>query len=130
MAEPLALKDHSRESQIFLDRVVVGYTLLIILTLCLVARMFYLQVVSYDLYTTLSDRNRIQVQSLAPVRGLIYDRHGALIADNMPSYRLTITKERVTDLDQTLTALNEIVGLSDDEVETFRRRLARRQRPY
>ena len=68
MAEPLALNDHSRESQIFLDRVVVGYTLLIILTLCLVARMFYLQVVSYDLYTTLSDRNRIQVQSLAPVR--------------------------------------------------------------
>lgn len=130
MAEALALKDHSRESQIFLDRVVVGFTLLIILTLCLVARMFYLQVVSYDLYTTLSDRNRIQVQSLAPVRGLIYDRHGTLIADNMPSYRLTITKERVTDLDQTLTALNEIVGLSDDEVETFRRRLARRQRPY
>ena len=105
MAEPLALKDHSRESQIFSDRIVVGCVLLALLTLILIARMFYLQIIQHDVYTTLSDRNRIQLQAVAPIRGLIYDRHGELIADNVPSYSLTITKERVEDLEETLAAL-------------------------
>ncbi|MFT4721486.1 MAG: penicillin-binding protein 2 [Candidatus Azotimanducaceae bacterium] len=130
MAEPLALKDHSRESQTFLDRAVIGFVLLLLLTLLLVARMFYLQIVQHDLFTTLSDRNRIQAKSVPPIRGLIFDRHGALIADNIPSYSLTITKERVLDLEQTINQVRDIVELSDDEVARFRRRLARRQRPF
>jgi penicillin-binding protein 2 len=130
MAEPLALKDHSGESQIFLDRAVIGFVLLLLLTLLLVARMFYLQIVQHDLFTTLSDRNRIQVKSVPPIRGLIFDRHGALIADNIPSYSLTITKERVLDLEQTINDVSDILELSDNEVASFRRRLARRQRPF
>ncbi|MEJ6683003.1 MAG: penicillin-binding protein 2 [SAR86 cluster bacterium] len=130
MAEALALKDHSRESRIFFNRIVVGLVLLIVLTLILIARMFYLQILQNDVYTTLSDRNRIQLQPIAPIRGLIYDRHGELIAENVPSYSLTITKERVADLDQTLDALGAIVDLSADDIKAFRRRLARRQRPF
>ena len=130
MAEPLALKDHTGESRIFFDRVTLGFGFLILLTLFLVARMFYLQILQHDLFATLSDRNRIQVQSLPPIRGLIYDRHGELIADNIPTFRLTLTKERVEDLDATLEKLNELVGLSDDEIENFKKRMSRRQRPF
>ena len=79
MAEPLALKDHTGESRIFFDRVTLGFGFLILLTLFLVARMFYLQILQHDLFVTLSDQNRIQVQSLPPIRGLIYDRNGELI---------------------------------------------------
>ena len=129
MTEPLALKNHSGESQIFLERAVLGFGMLIVLTLVLLARMFYLQIVQHDLYATLSDRNRIQVQSVPPIRGLIYDRHGTLIADNVPSYTLTITKERVRDMDATIDQLDAMIGLSDDEIESFKKRLARRQRP-
>ena len=129
MAEPNALKDHSGESQIFLDRAVIGFVLLLMLSLLLVARMFYLQILQHDLFTTLSDRNRIQVKSVPPIRGLIFDRHGALIADNIPSFSLTITKERVVDLEQTIIDVSEIVELSNEEIDSFRRRLARRQRP-
>ena len=45
MAEPLALKDHSGESQIFFDRMAVGVAVVLGLTGLLVARMFYLQIV-------------------------------------------------------------------------------------
>ena len=99
MAEPLALKDHSGESRIYFERALLGFGLLGLLTLFLVARLFYLQVVQHDMYATLSDKNRIQVQSLPPIRGLIYDRNGELIADNIPSYNLTITIERIEDLE-------------------------------
>ena len=119
MPEPLALKDHTRESQIFFDRITLGLGLLILLTLFLVARMFYLQVMQHNVYATLSDRNRIQVQSLPPIRGLIYDRNGELIADNIPSFSLTITKERVDDLDSTLEKINQIVGLDVEDIASF-----------
>lgn len=130
MAEPLALKDHTGESRIFFDRVTLGFGFLILLTLFLVARMFYLQILQHDLFATLSDQNRIQVQSLPPIRGLIYDRNGELIADNIPSYRLTLTKERVENLDETLAQLDELIGLSYEEITSFKKRLSRRQRPF
>lgn len=130
MAEPLALKDHSGESQVFFDRIVLGLVLLVIGILFLAARMFYLQVMQHDLYTTLSDKNRIQVQSVPPIRGLIYDRNGELIADNVPSFSLTITRERVEDLESTLKSIDALIGLTPEQIESFERRLSRRQRPY
>ena len=130
MAEPLALKDHIGESQIFFDRIVLGFGILLLATVFLVARMFYLQIVQHDVYSTLSDKNRIQVQSIAPRRGLIYDRNGDLIADNIPSSSLTITKERVDDLDRTIAEIDALIGLEADQIESFKRRLERRQRPF
>ncbi|MBT7370442.1 MAG: penicillin-binding protein 2, partial [Gammaproteobacteria bacterium] len=130
MVEPLALKDHTWESRIFLKRIVVGFGILVVLTLFLVARFFYLQIVQHDVYATLSDKNRIQVQPLPPTRGLIYDRNGELLADNSPSFNLTITPERVDDIGGTLEHLNRILGLRDDEIEAFEKRKKRRRRPF
>ena len=130
MAEPLALKDHRNESQIFFDRIAIGVAFLLLLTVFLVARLFYLQVLQHDVYQTLSDQNRIQVQSIPPTRGLVYDRDGELIADNVPSYRLTLTIERISDLDQTLGKIGKLIDISEDQIASFKRRLKRRQRPY
>ncbi len=130
MVEPLALKDHSGESRIYFVRAALGFGLLLLLTLFLVARLFYLQIIQHDLFATLSDKNRIQVQSLSPIRGLVYDRHGDLIADNVPTFNLTITIERVIDLDQTLASLFGLVELSAEDISRFRKRQKRRQRPF
>ena len=130
MVEPLALKDHTWESRIFFERIVVCFGILVLLTLVLVARYFYLQIVQHDLYATLSDNNRIQVQPLPPVRGLIYDRNGELLADNSPSFNLTLTPERIDDLDQTLAHLNEVLDLTNEDLQAFQKRLNRRQRPF
>ncbi len=130
MAEPLALKDHSWESRIFFDRIVIGFGLLVVMTLFLVARMFYLQIIQHDLYATLSDKNRIQVQPLPPVRGLIFDRNGELLADNSPSFNLTITPERIHDFDATFEKLTEIIGITVEDRLAFEKRLKRRHRPY
>ncbi len=130
MAEPLALKDHTGESRIYFERAVTGFGLLILLTLFLVARLFYLQVVKHEEYATRSDKNRIQVQSLSPIRGLIYDTNGELIADNIPSYNLTLTIERIDDLEATIATLSELMDLDEEEIARFKRRLKRRQRPF
>ena len=130
MPEPLALKDHSGESQIYYERVAIAFGVVVVLTLLLMLRMVYLQVVQHDLYATLSDKNRIEVRSVPPIRGLIYDRNGDLIADNVPSKNLNLVIERVRDLEATLAALDQIIDLDDDEVAAFRKRLTRSRRPF
>jgi penicillin-binding protein 2 len=130
MAEPLTLKDHSIESQVFIDRVMLGFGLLLLLTGVLVARMFYLQIVQHSVYATLSDKNRMHIQSLPPTRGLIFDRNNTLIADNVPARTLTIVKERVTDLEETIEKIRRIIPVTDKQVIAFRKRLERRQRPF
>lgn len=130
MVEPLALKDHTWESRIFFERIVLSFGLLVLLMLFLVARFFYLQVVEHDTYVTLSDNNRIQVQPLPPMRGLIYDRNGELLADNSPSFNLTLTPERVDDMESTLATLDSILQLKPGDIDAFKKRIKRRQRPF
>lgn len=130
MAEPLVLKDHSGEAQIFFERVIIGFGILIVLTLFLVARLFFLQIIQHDIYKTRSDKNRIHVQSIPPTRGLIFDRNGILIADNVPTYNLTIVKERVDSLDEAFTTIRSLIPLSEGEIKAFQQRLSRRQRPF
>ena len=130
MVEPLTLKDHSTESQIFFDRVVIGFGLLLVLTGILVGRLFYLQIIQHGVYSTLSDKNRIHIQSLPPTRGLIFDRNGQLIADNVPAKTLTIVKERSGDIDNIIARIQTLVPISQRQIESFKKRMARRYRPF
>ena len=128
--EPLALKDHDKESRVFLARVLLAFSVAAFLMILLVVRLFYLQIIQHEVFSTLSDQNRIQVQPLPPMRGLIYDRHGELIADNSPSFHLAITPEAVVDLEELILKLNKMLNLSDREIERFRKQLARRNRAF
>jgi len=71
----------------------------------------------------------VKLESLPPRRGLIYDRNGVLLAENRPSFTLSIIKERVQDLDATLVELQAMLPITDGELDKFRERLTRR-RPY
>jgi penicillin-binding protein 2 len=92
----------------------------------LVARLGYLQIVSHEHFSTLSDSNRVRLQPLAPTRGLIYDRNGVLLADNLPSFRLEIVPEEVDELQATLRHLGELVALEPQQLERFERQRQRR----
>ncbi len=130
MSEPQTLKDHYREARIFRHRMAVVVLLIVALFAVLLAQFYNLQVVHHSDYVTQSDRNRIHVRPLAPTRGLIYDRNGKLLADNRPSYTLSIIKERVKNLDQTLDILKQLVALSANDREKFQHRLKQRRRPF
>jgi penicillin-binding protein 2 len=123
------LKNTFHERRVYRHRVTVSILILLTMTTIVIARYSQLQISDYDIYKTQSDRNRIQLLPIAPKRGLIFDRNGMLLAENIPSYTLTVVKERVQSLDDTLAIINEIIPLSDDDIEQFRKRLSRR-RPY
>ncbi len=129
MPENLALKDAYAEKRIFALRVTVAALLVFGLLVLLLGRYANLQITEHETYRTQSDRNRVQLQPVPPKRGLIYDRKGVLLAENRPSYRLTIVKEQVDDLDKTIGLLQQLISIDDEYIKKFQR-LLRRSRPY
>lgn len=119
MYRPLTIKDQFFESRLFLNRSVAMLMFCLVLVGTLVGRLVYLQILAHEHFTTLSRDNRVKILPEPPNRGLIYDRNGILLADNLPSFRLEITPEQVKDMDATLAALGALVQLRDIDLERF-----------
>jgi penicillin-binding protein 2 len=92
-----------------------------VLLTTLAGRMYYLQVVQADRYAMLADENRINIRLVAPPRGRIVDRFGAILADNRPTYRVVLVAEQAGDIESTLKAVGTLIPVS----ETDRRRVLR-----
>ncbi len=130
MADFEHLKDHYSEARIFSHRLIVVMVVIVGLLGVLLARFYNLQVVNYKDYVTRSDSNRVQVQPIPPTRGLIYDRNGILLADNRPSYTLTLIKERIGKLDETLEILDQLLTFKPEELDKFNKLIKQRRRPF
>jgi penicillin-binding protein 2 len=130
MSQPIPLKDHEKDARLVRQRVIVGGVLALLLICALIARLYYLQVVQYEYHSTLSENNRVHVQPIPPNRGLIFDRNGRIIADNRPSFSLTVTRERAGDWRATLDTVVEVLKLSSEERELFEKRVLQGRRPF
>lgn len=124
------LKNPEQALRIFRMRASLAGVVVVLLSGLLVGRLCYLQIVQHEVYSTRSEKNRVRVEPLPPTRGLIYDRNGQLLAENRPTYNLTLVRERVDDLDATLELLVDLLDLPAEEVEAFKVRSRQRQRPY
>lgn len=130
MDKTRTLKNAAKEKQLFGHRALLSGFVVLLLTGALLSRMYFLQVVEHTTYQTLSDKNRMQLQTVPPTRGLIYDRNDVLLADNQPVFSVTLVKERTKDIDGTLAALGEIVALKEEDLIRFRKRLKHHRKPY
>ena len=128
MRARITLKDHFLETRLFTTRVVVALVLMVLALAGLIGRLFVLQVVKHDLYTTESEDNRVKIVALPPNRGLIFDRNGVALADNLPSYHLEITPEQVHDMRSTLQRLGTIIDLRAEDLDRFHKLLKRARR--
>lgn len=129
MSAALTLKDPQREARIFVIRALLVVLLMLICLGILVARYYSLQITHHEEYVVQSDRNRLQLQPIAPKRGLIYDRKGVLLAENRPSFLLSLVIERTPQLEETLDTLRKLLPLEETDVVKFYQRMERR-RPY
>ncbi len=95
---------------------------LIVLSLILILRLAFLQISEFKRYQTLSLKNQMSIIPIAPPRGVILDRNGVLLAENIPVYVLEIVPERVKDIKATLAKLQQLIpSISDDDIENFKR---------
>ncbi|WP_180020697.1 penicillin-binding protein 2 [Acinetobacter sp. YH16044] len=123
MKQHYPLKNVQQEKRIYRNRVVISIGIVSFFMLLLVARYAYLQIKSYETFSTAADQNRIRLQPLAPSRGYIYDRNGVLLADNYPVFSATMSRADVEDIDDTVERLTPLLELTDEDIERFKSRI-------
>ncbi len=121
----VTFKNTYEERQGFGTRIVVAGLFILLLLGILLTRLLQLQTVQHEYFATRSNDNRMRAQPVPSVRGLIFDRNGVVLAENLPAYRLELVPEQIADLDASLDLLAELVPISDMERERF---LARARR--
>ena len=127
MSSRRAVKNPHAEAEQFRRRAALGFLGVLLCLGGLGGWYFKLQVMDHEIYATRSEANRIKPRPVVPGRGMIYDRNGRLLAENVPAFRLDVTPDKVKDMDATLAGLAKIFPLSEEEIEAFNRsRKARR----
>ena len=87
----------------------------------LAARLTYLQVYRHEDLNEQAESNRTAVVPIVPNRGLILDRSGVVLASNYSAYTLEITPTRVANVEETISALEQIVDISARDKKRFKR---------
>jgi len=136
------LPSSDKKHQDFKLRIIVAGLLVIVFIGILIGRLFYLEVVQVEHFTTLSKNNWLRIVPIPPPRGLIFDRNGVPLAENEVSYSLEIqpeqaenpdqerpTKtERAENIEKLLKKLQQYTSLSNREIARFKKTRARSQR--
>ena len=102
------IKDIHSERRLFLSRAVLAAVVSILLLGLVIARLVQLQVVDHELFAEKSQGNRVRIEPVPPIRGLVFDRRERVLAENLPAYQLELIPEQVDDIDDTLQRLAAI----------------------
>ena len=130
MPEPIPLKDHETEKRLVNKRLIACAALVLAISCALVGRMYFLQVTEFDYNSTVSENNRVHVLPIPPERGFIYDRNGVLLADNQPSFNMTITRERAGDTAKVLDSVMSILHLPEEDRAVFAKSMKQARHPF
>jgi len=96
-------------------RIRFGSWLMLLLFLVLSLRLWQLQVLDGDRYNRLSEENRLRIIRTAAPRGIIYDRNGVPLVENIPTFSASIIPENLKDLDT--GRLSSLLGLRKEDLE-------------
>ncbi len=113
------IKDHYFEKRLFVSRIIFAGVISVLLLGIVVARLVQLQIRDYDFFAEKSQGNRVRIEALPPTRGLIFDRRGRILAENLPAYQLELIPEQVPDLQDTLARLAAIGLIRSEDIPRF-----------
>lgn len=78
-------------------------------------RLWQLQILNSDKYKKLSEQNRIKVIKTPAPRGIIYDRNGTALVENIVSFSVSVPPEYVNKIN--LNSLSKILKIPVEELE-------------
>ncbi|MFE0501379.1 penicillin-binding protein 2 [Lysobacter soli] len=125
------LKNSAAEANQFRLRSAIAFACVMLALAGLGFWYFRLQVWQHDDYATRSEANRIKLRPVVPGRGLILDRKGRVLADNVPAYRIEVTPFEAGKSETWLPALGQIIALTPEDIARFEdeRRATRGYKP-
>ena len=106
---------------IFNRRIKLILVTLIIIFSLIITRLFWLQIYKNDFYIERSQLNSERIETIKPQRGIIYDRHKNVLAENILTYDLVINIEEKSnkDIENIINKLSEILPINDEDKKKF-----------
>jgi penicillin-binding protein 2 len=97
----------------FKDKVFLFFIILIFSIIIL--RLSHLQILHGEHYSKLSEQNRLRIIKIPAPRGIIYDRNGVPLVENIPSFSVYLSQEYAQTVD--LNILSNILNIPKEELE-------------
>ena len=114
-----SIKDPYFEKRLFVSRIILAVVISVLMLGIVVARLVQLQVRDYEHFAERSHGNRVRIEAIPPTRGLMFDRRGRVLAENLPAYQLELIPEQVPDLKDTLARLAAIGLIRQEDIPRF-----------
>ena len=121
------VREYLLEKALIQNRIILCFIFIFLLILVLFFRLVYLQFIQHEQYSTLAQNNRFDLFSKPPIRGLIYDRNGEILAQNIPAYNLEVLPDKVENMDELLSEIGQFIELTDNDLTRFQK--LRKKRP-
>ena len=103
------------KTHVILLRTLMLMALFVVISLILIGRLFYLQILQGAHFFEMAEKNRTSIRLTMPERGKIYDRNGVILADNHKAFHAVLIKEQTDDYMQTLNRFKQLIPLDEDE---------------
>ena len=120
------LNERFIEKRSFFNRLLLIYFFFGAMFLFLLFKTYSLQVSSYSDYELAALKNKTKEVLVQPVRGVIYDRNGNILVNNVPTYDLIIQPSKIKNFDDFIINISKIIELSDSEIENINKNFKRR----
>ena len=117
----MRIKDQWNEQRIYSSRTFAALLIIGLLSLTLLGKLAYLQIIRHDYYLELSQGNRVRQDPIPASRGLILDRRGRVLVDNEPAFQLELIPEQTPNLPGTLQRLAALGLLDREDIDPLRR---------
>ena len=97
-----------------------GFLSLTLFLCILVGKIMYMQIIMGDTYLAQAERNRQRIIPIQAERGIIYDRNGIQLTENIPNFSLAVTPQDLSSTPAERTTLvNRIAEVTGEEAETI-----------
>ncbi|MBP5344526.1 MAG: penicillin-binding protein 2 [Alphaproteobacteria bacterium] len=107
------------KAHVMIERTIMLMVMFFAVSLVLLGRLFYLQILQGDRFLSLAERNRTAVRFVMPERGHIFDRNGVILADNKKIFQAVLIKEQTPDYKKSIENFAKIIPLEEEEIESI-----------
>lgn len=124
------LSNSEEEAREYQSRYRVFYLAVGIVAILVVSRLWYLQVIQGTELRRFSEKNRVKETKIPAPRGLILDREGKVLVDNLPGFEASISPQYATHLEETAQAVGQALGIPASRIVQDVRRSRYRNGPF
>ena len=116
------LNERFIEKRSFFNRLIIVYAFFGFAFSFFLYQTYSLQVSEYSEYETAAIENKTKEVLVQPIRGIIYDRSGKIIVNNVPTYDLIIRPSKIRSIENFLSEISLIINLNSDELNYVKER--------